>query len=135
MTDDNKRKNISTELARGDAALRAGEVLVEQGLFADAISRTYYAAFHYARAVLLTMGEEAKTHAGVELLLQREFVRAGRFAPDIGRLLSRLKSYRLDADYTADYVFTEASAREELTAAKTFIAEAKRVLADGNWVG
>jgi uncharacterized protein len=134
VTKDNKKRNIATEIARGDAAFRAAELLSAQGLFADAVSRAYYAAFHYARALLLTIAEEPKTHAGVELLLQREFIRPGRFAPDIGRLLSRLKTYRLDADYTADYVFTEIGTQEEIDAARSFIEETRRVLADDGWL-
>ncbi len=134
MTKDNTKRNISTEVDRGNSALRAARVLFAEQLFADAVSRAYYAAFHYARALLLTIGEEAKTHAGVELLLQRELVRTGRFSPDIGRLLSRLKAYRLDADYSADFVFTQPGAEEEISAAVRFIDEANRLLAEGNWL-
>jgi uncharacterized protein len=89
MTKENRKKNIATELARADAALRAAQVLHAQGLFADAVSRAYYAAFHHARAVLLTIVEEPNTHAGVEVLLQREFVRSGRFAPEARRVLAQ----------------------------------------------
>lgn len=133
MTDDNKKRNIATEIARGEASLRAATVLLAESLFADAVSRAYYAAFHHARALLLTLGEEPRTR-GVELLLQRELVRAGRFSPDIGKLLGRLRAYRVDADYTADYVFTRASAEEELAAASRFIEEARRLLVEGDWI-
>lgn len=69
MTGDNRRKNIAAEVRRGDESLESAEILVAAGKFADAISRAYYAAFHYARALLLTLGEEPKTHAGLERLL------------------------------------------------------------------
>jgi hypothetical protein len=44
VTDDNKKRNIATEIARGEASLRAATVLLAESLFADAVSRAYYAA-------------------------------------------------------------------------------------------
>lgn len=130
MSPENRRKNIGVEVRRGDEALKSAELLLGAGQYADAVSRAYYGAFHYARALLLMLGEEARTHGGVERLLQRELVRTGRFDPEKARLLSRLMQFRLEADYTAEYVFTEQGASEEVGAARQFVAEARKVLLD-----
>jgi hypothetical protein len=53
---------------------------------------------------------------------------------DNNRQAPRLKTYRLDADYTADYVFTEIGTQEEIDAARSFIEETRRVLADDGWL-
>ena len=82
MTDDQKRTNIAAEVARGESAFRSAELLLAAGQRADAVSRAYYAAFHYARALLLTLGEEARTHGGLDRLVQRDLVRTGKLAPE-----------------------------------------------------
>ena len=134
MTKDNRKKHIATELKRGDGALASARLLLTGKQAPDAVSRAYYAAFHYARALLLTAGEEAKTHGGLERLVQREFVQTGILDPNVARLLSRLHKYRQDADYSAEFVFTDEAADEEVRAAETFNAAVRKILEDGGWV-
>lgn len=43
--------------------MESAELLLTANQLADAVSRAYYGAFHYAR--LLLFGEEPVTHAGV----------------------------------------------------------------------
>lgn len=133
MTNDHKRENIAIETERGDASLEAARVLLAANLLADAVSRAYYGAFHYARALLLTLGEEPITHAGVERLLHRDLVRPGLFDADAARLLARLQKMRLDADYTSEFVFTSKGAAEEIDAAKRFVEAARELLSRGGW--
>ncbi len=134
MTGDNRRKNIAVEAKRGDDSLESARVLLAAALHADAVSRAYYGAFHYARAMLLTVGEEADTHGGVHKLLHRDLVREGVLHPDVAQLFSRLQRFRLDADYAAEVVFTAHAAAEEVRAAETFVAEARAILKRGSWV-
>jgi uncharacterized protein (UPF0332 family) len=133
VTEDNRRKNIEAEVRRGDESLESAEILGAAGKLADAVSRAYYGAFHYARALLLTLGEETRTHGGLERLLQRDLVRPGTLDPDVARLFSRLQKFRQDADYTAEFVFTAAAAAEEIEAARRFIVEARAILERGGW--
>jgi uncharacterized protein (UPF0332 family) len=134
VTNENRKKNIAAEVSRGTDTLESAEILFQAGKYADAIGHAYYAAFHYARALLLTLGEEVRTHAGLDRLLQRDLVREGHFNPEIARLFARLMTYRFEADYTAEYVFTAEAAREELDAAHRFVSEATRFLSSGGWI-
>jgi uncharacterized protein len=134
LTDDNKKKNIGAEVQRGDESLESARILLAAGKHADAVSRAYYAAFHLARALLLTLPEEPRSHGGVERLLQRDFVRAGALDPEVGKLFSRLQKFRQDADYTAEYVFTREGAAEELSAAERFTMAAREVLRVAGWI-
>ena len=90
--------------------MQSAELLLAANMFADAVSRAYYGAFHYARALLLMLGEEPVTHAGVERLLHRDVVRAGILSADVARQFARLQKMRLDADYTSEFVFTAIGA-------------------------
>jgi uncharacterized protein (UPF0332 family) len=135
LTGDNRRKNIAVEAKRGDESLEAARLLLAAALYADAVSRAYYGAFHYARALLLTVGEEPETHGGVHKLLHRDLVRDGVLDPNVAQLFSRLQRFRLDADYAAEVVFTASGAAEEVRAADTFVLEARAILKRGGWVG
>jgi uncharacterized protein (UPF0332 family) len=114
--------------------MRAAELLLAENMFADAVSRAYYGAFHYARALLLMLGEEPVTHAGVERLLHRDVVRSGILDPDIARQFGRLQKMRLDADYTSEFVFTAHGAGEDVAAARQFVDASRQILQDRGWL-
>ena len=134
MTEDNRRKNLVLEASRGDASLQSAEILLASGMLADAVSRAYYGAFHYARALLLTLGEEPVTHAGVERLLHRDFVRAGVIAPELARQFGHLQKMRLDADYTSEFLFDAQGAADEVASARRFVEAARAALTAADWL-
>jgi uncharacterized protein (UPF0332 family) len=134
VTEDQKRAAILAELARGNDAIEEAELLLQAGKLAGAVSRAYYGAFHHARALLLSADEEPRSHGGLTRLLQSNFVRTGRVAPEDAALLSRLMSLRQDADYTAEYVFTAPMAASELDDARRFVAAVRAVLAADGWL-
>lgn len=55
---------------------------------------------------------------------RRDFVRTGELDPEIAACFSRLMTFRQNADYVAEYVFTEAMAREQVEGARHFVAAA-----------
>lgn len=120
MTSDNQRANIRADLERGDEALRAAQLLLTHGMFADCVSRAYYGMLYHARAMLLTEGLEPRTHGGVAHFLHLNFVRAGAFPPDQARSFSRLQADREDADYESGAVFTAEAATDVLEQAQSF---------------
>lgn len=133
MTRENREAHVTAELQRGRASLRAAIELQRLGLHHDAVSRAYYAALHFALAVLLTEGVEPKSHAGVSGMLGLHFVRTGRLPPQRAKELSRLEQFRSEADYNRFFVFDEASAQEEVEVAQSFCAEIESWLSMGGW--
>ena len=134
MTEDNRKANIRDELARAEAALRAADALIPLGLYADAVSRAYYAAFHALRALNFARGLEARTHHGAIHIFNTEFVRTGLFPTSHNRLLSGLQRSRELADYDAAVVFAEQDAQAEVTDARAFVAAATTWLASEGWI-
>jgi uncharacterized protein (UPF0332 family) len=128
VTDDNKRANIASELARADECLRAAAVLVEAQLLHDAESRLYYGLYHAAVALLLTEGIEPRSHAGTSSLLGLHFVRTGRMSPEDARLFARMQKYRLEADYGRDFVLTDGALREDLAACQGFLERVRHAI-------
>lgn len=128
MNASNQRENALREAALGEDALRAAEALLALGLHNDAISRAYYAAFHFARALLLLEGLEPKSHRGVFALLQRHFEATGRLSRDALSRLARLQTFRGLADYDSRERLTADRAIEEVGSARLFVEEAAVVL-------
>ncbi|MBI4223565.1 MAG: HEPN domain-containing protein [Deltaproteobacteria bacterium] len=58
MNEINRRENAKLEKAKGDNAFEEAKILSNNGKYDGAVSRAYYAAFHYACACLLTKGLE-----------------------------------------------------------------------------
>lgn len=134
MTARNKSENIAGEIALGDDALRAAEALEQLGLFNDAISRAYYAAFHYARALLLTEGREPKTHRGIVALLGERFEGPDGLGSEAISAFARLQTFRGVADYDARDRLTAERAAAELASARAFVTQALKLLKLGAWI-
>jgi len=128
VNESNRADNAAREAALGDDALRAAEALVGLGLNNDAVSRAYYAAFHYARALLLLEGLEPKSHRGVFSLLERHFEATGRLSREALSRFARLQTFRGLADYDSRDRLSGERAAEELSAAQLFVAEASALL-------
>ena len=107
MIEENKKKNISEELARAKECLTSADLLFSHGQLADAVSRLYYYLYHAVRALLLSKGLEPKTHEGTLRLLSMHFVRPGIISTDTSHIFTRLMKYREEADYNPSYVFTK----------------------------
>ena len=128
MTEANRLANARAEAALGDDALRAASALLELDLHNDAVSRAYYAAFHYARALLLVAGLEPKTHRGVVSLLLEHYEKPGRLEPGAVSILARLQTFRGLADYDASERLSKERAETELAAARLFVEKARGLM-------
>jgi len=121
MTPANREANAKEETAKGNEALQEAKVLLREGLFNGAVSRAYYAAYHWASALLVTKGLEPKTHRGKIQMLSLHFVRPGVLSEEAAGDLSRLEDFRELGDYSAGVVFEEADARDAIRRAEAFI--------------
>jgi len=128
VTDDNKAANAQGDLARAGECLREAAALASAGLPYGATSRAYYAVFHAARALLFSVGLEARSHRAVASLVGEHFVKTGRLSSDLGRLVSRLQRDREDADYGVGSVFTADEADKAIADARRFADEVRRLL-------
>ena len=132
MSPERRREAIGSELERGDEARRAAEVLSREGLLRDALSRAYYAALHYARALLLMKDEEPMTHEGVLRRVSFHFVRTGLMTVEEGKILGRLHRLREEADYGVDRTYLPSEVGKELEDLDRFRKAVDRVLANLN---
>jgi uncharacterized protein (UPF0332 family) len=134
VTDENRKRNLADELARAEQAFQAAQALTDLGLHADSVSRAYYGAFHCLRALLLSRGVEAKTHAGAIHLFNTEFIRAGLFPSSHNRLLAGIQRSRELADYDAGVNFSKDDAEACLRDADAFRTDVLARLRLETWI-
>lgn len=112
-------------------SLEAAGLLVDRGHPDFAASRSYYAMFYLAEALLLERGMEFAKHSAVLSAFGREFAKTGLFPSVHHQHLCQAEALRIIGDYDAmDHVDGEA-AREHLDHAAQFLAAAELYLRGG----
>jgi uncharacterized protein (UPF0332 family) len=106
MNEHNKRINIESELNRANDALKAAELLAQNDLCNDAVSKLYYVLLYCVRALLLLKGIEARSHEGALRMFGLHFIREGLIEVSYSHIFSKMMKYREEADYNPHYYFT-----------------------------
>ena len=70
-------------------------------------NRLYYAVFHICQALLLSVKETPRRHAGMIHKIGQDFITTGKIDPSYGRLISRLYELRQSGDYDDKFDATE----------------------------
>jgi hypothetical protein len=113
VTAENRQANVAVEVRVGREALAAADALLALGIHRDAVSRLYYAAYHFATAALLAVGVRVRSHHGLVSLFAQHLVQPGLLPKSCSKDLSQLLAQRGEADYNAHYEFDEEDARED----------------------
>ncbi|MBI2181189.1 MAG: HEPN domain-containing protein [Deltaproteobacteria bacterium] len=128
--EERERKALSlARLTRSKQHLKSARDLVRNDDFADSVSRSYYAIFQAARALLALEGIERRKHSGVISLFNRNFVKTGKLGKRLGVILKDAKRSREMADYTELAEFSREDAEGQIADAEFFIREVERLIA------
>lgn len=111
---------IKGYLTKAKDKLGVAHELLEHQHYDDAVSRSYYAAFHAAQAALISEDQEANTHKGVVTLFGLFLVKPGKIDKQYGKVLANLKDDRESGDYEALSFIDEETAKRAVTEAETF---------------
>ena len=119
---------VKYRLKNSKEKLSSAKILLENGKFKDSISRSYYAMFTAARALLATKHLDSSKHTGVISLFNQHFIKTGVVAKEFGRMLMKGKDLRQDSDYK-DFVETSMEeAQDQYNDAKKFIEQIEDIL-------
>jgi uncharacterized protein (UPF0332 family) len=88
-----------TDLTRSRQEIEVARLLADRGFAAQAVSRTYYAAFYAAEEALISLGETRSKHSGVIAAFGKVVVREGGLDEQEGRILRSLFEQRNTVDY------------------------------------
>ncbi|HED36945.1 MAG TPA: HEPN domain-containing protein [Ignavibacteria bacterium] len=118
---DDNTKEAEEYLKNAKDRLESAEILMNAGKYNDAISRVYYAFFDAATAALLSKNLTVKTHHGLIVLFEQNFIKTGKVNVGVGKWLARAKEAREEADYEIYKKFNKETVESGINAAKKFI--------------
>lgn len=100
----------------------AHKILMAGGSARSVVNRAYYAAFYAVLALFLKNDINLTTsrHAGVLILFDREFVRAGKIDKRFSKIIHRLFDERQTVDYKEFSEISSDNARDLLYKAEEF---------------
>ncbi len=116
-------KEIKSLVEKAKKYLRSAEILHKEGDYESSVSRTYYAMFYCAQAMLLTKNLSFSSHKGVISAFGEHFVKTGVFPKEMGRELNRAFEKRQLGDYEYTFVISKKEAEELLESGKKFVNE------------
>jgi len=116
-------REIKSLVEKAKKYLRSAEMLLKEGDYESSVSRTYYAMFYCAQAVLLTKNLSFSSHKGVISAFGEHFVKTGVFPKEMGRELNRAFEKRQLGDYEYTFVISQIEAEEMLKSGKKFVDE------------
>jgi len=134
VNEENKKLNIRDEIDRASEAIRAADLLFENGLVRDGISKLSYSLLYNIRALLLTEGLEPKSHEGALRLFGLHFVKTEAFEAKDSHLLSKLMKIREEADYNPSYPFAPEDFTEFRSEAGGVIQRITQYLKNKNYL-
>lgn len=119
---------ISTLLQRAEKYLDSAQVLHGIEDYESCVSRTYYAMFYAAEAVLLSKGITCSSHKGTISMFGEHFVRSGLLPAGLGRAINRAFDKRQIGDYGYSFKITAKDARELLAEGRSFVKATAKYL-------
>jgi len=114
-------KEINSLIERAKKYLKSAEMLLEEGDYESSVSRTYYAMFYSAQAMLLTKNLSFSSHKGVISAFGEHFVKTDIFPKEMGRELNRTFEKRQMGDYEYTFVISKEEAEEIIANGSKFI--------------
>lgn len=110
--------------------IESAEILFDNGKYKDSTSRSYYAIFSAARALLATKGLDSSKHTGIIALFNQHFVKTGVVKKEMSKLLAGAKVVRERSDYADFVIVSKEEAQEQIHSAKEFVGEIEKALKD-----
>lgn len=108
--------------------LDIAEMLLNNGKYKDSASRSYYAMFSAARALLATKGLDSSKHSGVISLFNQHFVKTGVVKKELSKLLGGAKVVREKSDYADFVIISKEEAQRQIQSAKDVVEEVEKAL-------
>ena len=122
------RDEVRDHLARAEELLRVAQEVLELGYPSDSISRSYYALFHAATAVLLELGIRRGPDHAVWVAFGQFVTAPGLMERRYHHMGIRLFADRCRAEYLASPDGTAEDAERDLAAARDFVAACRAFL-------
>lgn len=122
------KEEVRQYLTKADHALIVAEELLAGGHLPDAASKSYYAMFYAAKALLASEEIDVSKHSAVESALGYHFAKPGRIDPKFHRMFIEARKIREIADYDIDEEIVEPTASLRVDEGRAFLAAIRKLL-------
>ena len=116
---------VREELEVAKARLKAAKLLFEKGMLEDAVNRAYYSFFHAAKAMLNTLGFDAKTHTGLISEFGLRIIKTKMLDKKFAQYFRRAFEMRESSDYEIGIVFGKDEVQSLIGNAEEFLKKAQ----------
>lgn len=117
-----------------DEAIKVAQLNLENGFYAAAINRAYYAIFYAANAVLATQNLARSKHSGVLAAFRQQFIKTGVLPTELSVIYGQVMEDRQEGDYEIMTASSKDDADYDLHQARFFVEQVKLWLRIENWL-
>jgi len=114
-------KELESLLKRSDRYLLTAKILIKEGDFESSVSRTYYAMFFAAQAMLLSKELSYSSHKMTISGFGENFIKTNIFPKEMGREFNRAFDKRQLGDYYHTFIIDKKDAEDLLESGKIFV--------------
>ena len=101
--------------------IKAASMLLNDKLYASSLNRSYYAIFHSVRSLFAFIKIDSKTHNGIKLLFDQNYIKTGLIEKMYSEILRNAFIIRQKSDYNDFYIASKAEAEKQIQNAKLFM--------------
>jgi len=127
-------KEIKELLRRSGTFINSAKLLLDNGDFDSSVSRSYYAMFFAAEALLLTKNLKFTSHRGTLSAFGQHFIKTGIFQKGMSRALYEAFELRQIGDYSYQSTIDEDTAGKILSSADDFVKSIIKYLKENIYV-
>ena len=128
------RREVALYVDRAHQMLVVAARNLDDGFYASAVNRAYYAIFYAANAVLATRGLARSKHSGVISAFRELFVKPGPFEAEYSDIYGRVMDHRHVGDYEVGLSIEDPQARADLHDAKRLVTRVEHWLEQEGWL-
>lgn len=110
-------------LKKADDSFKSAKVLLQNNLYENSVSMSYYAMYNSLTALLFKVGVKCENHSGSIILFKNLF---GRM--DLHKTIKFAKKERVDKQYYVDFILTKESAVDLIKKAEDFLVKMKLII-------
>ncbi|MEW6557955.1 MAG: HEPN domain-containing protein [Elusimicrobiota bacterium] len=123
-----KQDEIKKLIEKAERNIRSANDELNKGNYDISVSRSYYAMFYCAEALLLTKDLRFSKHSGVHSAFGEYFAKTKEIEPNLHRILLDAFEKRSNGDYEYVIEITKEEAKKVVNDAEYFITEIKKKL-------
>ncbi len=114
-------------LEKSENCLKSAQVLLQNNLWENSVSMSYYTMYNALQALLFRTGIKCENHTGSIMLLQDLFNQ-----PELSKVIVFAKKERIDKQYYVGFELTQESAQDLLLKAEEFLLQLKTIILNLN---